>query len=153
MAEVRTISEGELWWVQASGSGRTWATAATPASGLFGFVRSMQFTSAQRVITPMERGIPDHHKVVGKDVINLQVSFDWTGTIPNAGTGTGASVPMFHLEHLARQPEIGNTARYHQFHGCVVQQTQLSEGEPDSISMTMLALAVSGANTTGYLKV
>lgn len=151
MAEVRTMAEGAVYWVQASGSGTAWATASAPASGLFGFVQSMNYTSGRRVVTVSERGTPNHHKVVGKDPINISITFAWTGVYPTAVSGASASVPMFHLEHKADYPEAASTAQYHQFHGVVPQSIQWTEGEQDTIQMTMVALGMNGPTASGYM--
>lgn len=151
MAEIRTNAEGVLWWVQASGSGASWATASAPASGLFGYVDSFTYTSASRVVTQSDRGVPNHHKVVGKDPISVSVTFRWTGSYPTGLTGTGASVPMVHLEHKAVAPENGNTGRYHQFMGVPLSNFQFTEGESDTIQISTNALAMVGPTASGYL--
>lgn len=152
MAEVRVMSEGVLRWVQASGSGSSWATGATPASGVFGFVRSFSFNSAARVSTISDRGVPNHHKVVGKDPVNVTVNLAWTGTLPTPATAAGASVPMVHLEYKSLESELGGgTGRYFQFYGLPIQQVQFTEGDEDTMALTLPALGMSGANSSGYL--
>lgn len=152
MAEIRNMREGMLRWVQASGSGNGWATATSPASGVFGFVRSFSFTSAQTIQTISDRGTPNHHKVVSKDPPSLTVNIAWTGNLPTALSGTGASVPMFHLEYRANEPENGNSGRYAQFYGAPVQQWQFTEADTeDTIAFTFPLLGMSGWNASGYL--
>lgn len=151
MGEVRTMREGQLWWVQASGSGRSWATAATPQSGLFGFVRSMQFTSAADVVVVSDRGTPDHKKVTNLQPINGQINFAWTGWHPTGASGAGASVPMVHLEYKASQPETGS-GRFFQFYGVSMNSIQFQEGQnEDTIQATFNALGMSGENPSGYI--
>jgi hypothetical protein len=151
MAEVRSLPEGALYWVQASGSGTAWATASAPASGLFGYVQSMNFTSGRRVVAVMDRGVPTHWKQVGRDPINLSVNFAWTGATPTAVSGASASVPMWHLEYKADYPEAANTATYYQFYGVVVTNMQWTEGDQDTVGLTMQALAMNGPTASGYL--
>lgn len=151
MAEVRTLAEGTLYWVAASGSGRTWATASAPTSGLFGFVQSMNYSSARRIVPVSERGVPNHFKQVGVDPISLSVTFAWTGATPTAISGASASVPLWHLEYKADYPEAASTATYYQFNGVVVQSMQWTEGDQDTLSMTMQALAMTGPTASGYI--
>lgn len=157
MAEVRVMMEGSLWWVQASGSGRTWATATGPASGLVGFVTDFSFTTGQTITTIMERGVPHHHKLTEKARIEPSFNFLWTGThaLPSAVTGTGASLPMFHLEFKSTRNEDGTGAGsgyYYQFMGAAFQSFDFKEAkEGNNIAMKMACLAMSGANTSGFL--
>lgn len=152
MAEVRIMREGAFRWVYASGSGTAWTTASAPGSGLFGYVDSFSFTSAQTIQTQMERGTPTHHKVVDKQPINLTVNFRWTGYLPSAVSGSGASVPMMHLEYRANEPENGGSGRFYQFYGAPIQQEQFTENaQGDTFALTFPCLGMSGANSSGYL--
>lgn len=153
MSEVRNRLEGELRWVQASGTGATWATASAPASGLVGFVRNFTFTSAATVATIMERGIPHHNKMVSKQPVNVAATFAWTGTNAIPASGSGASVPMYHLELKYKQPEKGNTGMYYQFYGVPFPSLQFSEGdEENTIALTLNnILAMNGPTGSGYL--
>lgn len=155
MSEVRVQAEGVLRFVQASGSGRVWATGATPASGRVGFVRSFQFTSAETINTVMERGIPDHHKLTSKQPIEVTFSLAWTGSGIPVASGQGASVPMNHYEFMASRPEDGlaPTGFYHQFMGGVITNVQFTEGDEDLINLTVRALAMVGPTASGYLTV
>lgn len=155
MAEVRIQSEGTLWFVQASGSGRTWATGGTPPSGLLGYVQQFSMTSAQTDTVIMERGIPDHHKITQKAPIDVSFTYLWTGGRPTALTASGASVPMYHLEYRASAPEIGNgtTGFYHQFMGAALVQTQLTEqAEGTQVVEQYRCLAMVGPTGSGYIK-
>jgi hypothetical protein len=151
MAEARTVREGSLWWVRASGSGRDWATASAPTSGLFGYVQSMTITSAETYQLISERGTPNHWKKIGEDAVQFTVSFHWTGILPSAISGSGASVPLFHLEHKAVAPENGNTGVYHQLHGVVFPNRQFTEGAPNSYQFQGQALNVNGPTGSGYI--
>lgn len=154
MPEARTLLEGELRWVQASGSGRTWATAATPASGIVGFCAGVTITSGQTITTIMNRGIPDHHKKTEAAAIDISFDMLWTGTyaLPTA-SGGGASVPMWHYEFRTSAPELGAaSAYYYQFYGCPMVSVDIKEAkEGDTVSIKTKALGMSGANTSGYL--
>ncbi len=154
MAEVRTMSEGELRWVRASGVGNVWATAATPVSGIFAFVRSFSYTSAQTVTTVNERGRPHHNKITQVAPIDVTMTCAWTGRFPSAVSGSGATVPMIHLEHRASAAEIGNgtTGDFTQFHGVALASIQFTEGaEENTLNVSFRALAMNGPTGSGYL--
>lgn len=153
MAEVRVKAEGELWWVQASGSGRTWATASAPSSGQYAYVESFTYTSARRIFTVADRGIPDHHKHVGTDPINLTLNYLWTGGAPSAASGSGASFPMVHLEYRASAKETPTTGVYYQFHGVPLHSLQWTENENgNAMNLPLMALAMNGPTASGYIK-
>lgn len=153
MGETRTHAEGLLRFVQASGSGRTWATASAPASGLVAYVQSYSHTSAISYTQIMERGIPDHHKFASKAPVDVTFDCLWTGAFAAALTASGATVPMLHLEHRAAAAEIGATsAFYHQYHGAVLTNISFTEAaEGDRISLTFRALSMNGPTASGYL--
>lgn len=154
MAETRTFREGSLRWVQASGTGRAWGTAATPVSGIFGYVKSFSITSAQTVTTISDRGTPDHHKVTEVAPIDVSVQFMWTGRSVTAVSGAGASVPMVHLEWRASAPEIGNgtTGDFIQIHGVAMPSLQWTENaDGDTVDLKLVALAMNGPTGSGYL--
>lgn len=138
--------------MQASGSGALWATAATPVSGLMGYVRQMSYTSGRTVATISERGVPTHHKEQAKNPIPLTVQFAWTGQHPTGLSASGASVPLMHLEFKAIQPEILNSGRYMQFQGAIIQQLQLNEqAAEDTMQIQYMCLAMNGPTASGYL--
>lgn len=152
MAEVRVQQEGSLMWVQQSGTGTTWATAASPNSGVFGFVRSFTFTSGATVQQIAERGRPHHNKIVSFQPIQVTVSCDWTGFNITALSGSGASVPMIALEWRASAAETPTTGRYVQFMGIPVNNIQYTENEnADTQQYTFNALAIIGPTGSGYL--
>lgn len=153
-SEARTLAEGTLRIVQASGSGRVWATAATPVSALLGYVRpGMSITSARTINTIMERGYPDHHKFGEATPPEWTFSFLQTGTIPTGVTGAGASVPMWHVEHRASAPENGvATGIFNQLHGAVIVNLGWTENADGNVfSMTLRGLAQVLATGSGYL--
>jgi hypothetical protein len=146
------MQEGVLRFVQASGSGRTWATASAPASGLVAYVQSFSHTSAVNFVQINERGIPDHHKFVSKSPIDVTFNCLWTGSFTGALTASGSTVPMFHLEHRASAGELGTTGFYHQYHGAVLTNVAFNEAaEGDTIALTFRALAMNGPTASGYL--
>lgn len=153
MAEVRIQAEGSLWWVQASGSGNVWATASAPASGLMAYMQSFTYISAQTIATISDRGVPIHHKVQSKQPITLNPQFLWTGTYPTALTASGASVPLFHLEFKATQPEIANgTGRYLEFLGAAMPSLQFTEQPAgDQVNLQFVCLGLVGPTGSGYL--
>lgn len=153
-SEVRTFPEGTLRFVQQSGSGRTWATAATPVSGLIGYVRAGQsIASARTINTIMERGYPDHHKFGEATPPEWTFSFLQTGIIPTAVTGAGASVPMWLLEHRASAPENGTqTGIFNQLMGgVIISQGWTENAEGNVFNMTIRGLAQNLATGSGYL--
>jgi len=139
--------------VQASGSGRSWATGAAPPSGLVAYVQSFNFNSAQTDTIIMERGIPDHHKITEKAAIDVTFDCLWTGSFTGWLTASGASVPMVHAEWRASAPELGGgTGYYYQFYGLAINSFKITEDKAgNKVSISTKALGISGANTTGYL--
>lgn len=153
MAEVRTQAEGLLRWVQASGSGLTWATASAPASGIVGFVQSFSHTNPTEFTVIRDRGRISHHKFSQEGDKEVSLEFLWTGNyaVPTA-TASGASVPMFHLEFRASAAETPGTGFYYQYHGCVYTTNDFTENaEGDSIKLTLRPLAVNGPTGSGFL--
>lgn len=161
VGEVRIMAEGTLRGVQASGSGRTWATAASPASALYGFVQNgMSLTSAQTVTTIMERGIPDHHKISEKSPIKVTVS-----QLINHNTGSqtpfiittasGTTVPMQHLEWRISAAEIGaggGTGMYYQFLGVAPESFKITEdSKGNKMDYSFVCLAMTGPTGSGFL--
>lgn len=152
IGEVRVQLEGSFRAVQGSGSGRTWATGATPPSALLGYVQSFTFTSALTITTIAERGRADHHKVTQIAPIDLTVSYLWTGAVSGVLTASGTTVPFAHLEYRASASEIAPTGYYYQFYGAALQSIQFTEqAEGNTINVQYRCLGMSGANTSGYL--
>lgn len=158
MAEVRTMSEGTFRIVQASGSGRTWATGTTPPSALIAFVQNgFSFTSAQTITTIMERGIPDHHKVTEKAAIKVTMSnllTNATGQLPMTTlTASGTTVPMVHAEWKQAASEMGaGSAIYYQFYGVATESfknTEDSKGNKGDYSF--VCLGYTGPTASGFL--
>ena len=154
MTEVRNAFEGTLRWVNASGSGATWATASAPTSGLLGFVTNVTFTSGQQVAVIYNRGIPSHQKVTQKDAITMNFDVQWgvTGDYPDFNvTGSGATVPMKHFELKSTAPEAGG-AIYHQFVGVAKLNNNLTEANPaNTQTWSLQGLAMVGPTGSGYL--
>ena len=154
MSEVTVSHEGSLRWVRASGSGTNWATASAPASGLLGFVNSFTFTSARNYTVVSDRGTPSHNKHIGDAPVDVTVEFMFTGDVPTAVSGDGATVPMIHLEYRASAEHLGTgSGHYYQFHGVPypseVQFTENDEGS--TIRWTLRALAANGPTASGYI--
>jgi len=153
--EIRNRIEGNLSWVQASGSGTTWATASAPASAVpMAYVTNFTWTSAQTLIPAMNRGVPTHFKQGDKAVIDVSFTINEaiTGEFPNPQSGSGASMPIYHFEFKQNVPENPNvTGIYYQFHGVAKVSRAFTEGDLNENAYTMQALAMSGANNTGYL--
>lgn len=158
--EIRVLAEGTLRGVQASGSGRTWATAASPASALYAFVQDgFTFNSAQTVIQVMERGTPDHNKVVEKQGIDVTlsqlVSYQTGQQTPfSILTASGTTVPMQHLEYKSLAGEIGNgtTAMYYQFMGVVPESFKFTEAvKGNKMDLKFKCLAMTGPTGSGFL--
>lgn len=153
MAETRNSLEGKLYWVAASGSGTTWATASGAATGLLGYVSDFNFSSAQQVQQIMDRGVPSHHKQVAKDPISVSWSVQWgvTGDYPTFASGSGATQPMIHLELQSTAPEADGLIAY-QFHGVAMQNYNWTEGTPANTQQWQgVALAMNGPTGSGYV--
>jgi hypothetical protein len=153
MSEVRNRREGALYWIAASGSGSSWATASAASGVLLGFVRDFNFGSAQTVVTVADRGTPSHHKVTDKQPQNLSFTIAWANTaqFPVAVSGSGASVPMLHLEFKATAPEAAK-AYWYQFYGVPVSQIQFTEGDQENtLAYTCVALGMNGPTASGYI--
>ena len=153
MSEIRIQMEGSLRLVQASGSGRTWATAASPPSAIVAFVQAFSFNSAQTDTIISDRGRPDHHKIT--EFMPIDVTFDcgWTGQFTGWLSASGASVPLVHAEWRASAQELGaGTGYYYQFYGLATNSFKITEDKAgNKVSISMKALAMSGANSTGFL--
>lgn len=153
--EVRVMAEGTLWWVQASGSGRTWATAASVPSGQFGYIQEgMTFTSAKEMVAIMERGVPDHWKTVGFSPIDVSFSLLLgISGVPPILTASGTTTPMLHIEHRASAQELGASGTYFQFMGVPLHSLKWTENKNgNKIDFTFKALAMVGPTGSGYIK-
>ena len=154
MAEIRNRAEGTLRWVQASGSGTAWATASAPTSGLLGYVRNFTWTSGRTIQVISDRGVPTHNKLVSKEGINVSfdVAYGVTGDYPPTNaTGSGATVPMVHMEFKMTAKEAG-AGIYYQFYGMPIASMNFTEGDNENtISFQGVALAMIGPTGSGYL--
>lgn len=111
----------------------------------------MSYTSGATINQVAERGIPDHHKLVSRQPIQVTFNCAWTGGVPSAASGAGASVPFHHLEYRASAAETPTTGQYVQFHGVPYASIQFTEGDEDTIAVTCIALAMNGPTGSGYL--
>ncbi len=153
--EVRTYYEGELRYVQASGTG-AWKTASAAITGLLGFVRAgLGYESAANVVTVMDRGIPHHHKVVGREPqeVTFEVLFGVTANYPAPATSSGVSTPQVHFELKMREEEIATASGiYIQFHNAVKLSEGFGEAEDgDTWALRYRCLAINGPTGSGYL--
>lgn len=154
MSEVRVQREGELWAVQPSGSGNTFVTASAAIPFLVGYIRSFSWESAANLVSVDNRGTPQHTKVLEANPIDVSFEFLSTaGGLMSAISGTGASVPMYHFEHVQRRPERGLASGvFHQFLGTVIMDSTYDERkEGNAISIKARALAMTGPTASGYL--
>lgn len=157
--EVRTMNEGTLRGVQASGSGLTWATATSPPSALYGFVQNgMSLTSAQTVTQIMERGVPVMNKVTEKAGIKVTVSqlisYQTGQSTPFAIlTASGTTVPMQHLEWKQAVGEQGaGSALYYQFYGVATESIKITEdSKGNKNDFSFACLAYTGPTASGFL--
>jgi len=158
MSEVRTFLEGALWFVQASATGGGFITAATPPSGLIGYVQAgTNSTSAQNIATIMERGTPDHHKLASKEAPEVTFTFLEAVTAKNPvnafGTAGGASLPLVHFELKQAVPESANiTGRFWRWHHCALVTDNWTDAEEGNTkNQTWRALSTLGPTASGYL--
>ncbi len=156
--EVRVFAEGALRWAQASGTGGAWATASGASTALVGFVQAgFSNTSAQRAVTITDRGIPKHHKVIGREPVTLTLEFLQAVTANDpaisVATSLGASTPMLHFELKSDSVELGaGSATYRQFRYAVLTDNQWTEGEEGNVArQTWVALEMNGPTASGYL--
>lgn len=154
MSEVVIHAEGTLRFVQASGTGNTWATASAPVSGTLGFIKALSYTSAQTIVTVTERGIPSHHKITERAPIDVTFQFLITGRHFSALSGSGATVPMFHIEARYSAAHIGNGTTGHYLHlfGVAMESIAFAEApEGSTIDIKGKALGMGQWTGSGYL--
>ena len=154
MTEIRNLREGSLRWVYASGSGLVWTTASAAASGLLGYVTNFTCASARTYEAVGDRGIPTHWKHVDVQPVTLSWDLLWgiTANYPGNTSGSGASVPMIHVEFKATAPESGGGSVWEQYHGVVIDSIAFTESNPaNTQTWTCRALAMSGPTGTGFM--
>lgn len=156
--EVRVFAEGALRWVQASGTGGAWATASGAATALVGYVQAgMSQSSANRVITITDRGVPKHHKEIGREPIELTLEFLQAVTANDpalsVATSEGASTKMMHMELKSDSVELGGgSATYRQFRYGVLSDNQWTEQEEGNVArQTWIFLEMNGPTGSGYI--
>lgn len=153
--EVRVFYEGTLRWAQASGTG-AWQTASACPTALVGFVQAgFAATSAQNVVTIMDRGQPHHHKVT--QVNPVDVSFTYllaaTANIVQPVTAVGASTKQAHFELRINATEDTPTSyMYYQFLNGVRKNINLTEAENgDTLKEDWVFLSMIGPTASGYI--
>lgn len=154
MPEVINFKNSVLALAVGNGSGRTWSTAAGAASTVFAFVQSMSWSSGRDIATIMDRGVPNHHKEIRRNPIELELEVFWTGGFPgNPVTGASASVSHYNVELMAITDNA--TARtWYQFFGAAPTNTQFRSqdgNDADTFTLTMRALAMNGPTASGYI--
>jgi hypothetical protein len=153
--EVRTQLEGELRWVQASGTG-TWSTASGAATALMGYVQAgLSTNKVQNFNTMTDRGVPKHHKRADAPApeVTFTVLFGITANYPPQITASGMSVPAIHLELKMRQDEfVTASGLYYRWIGCVPLSRQFGEAEAgNTLAFSYRALAIDEYAGTGYI--
>lgn len=153
--ETRNFIEGNLRWVQASGTG-AWNTASAPQSALVGFVQvGTNFVSAQAIVTVDERGRPHHHKVIRWDPVPVKFTYlqAVTANIANPATSSGVSTPQVHFEVRSTDSENpAVTAQYWQFMNCVLVSRGWTEADNgNQFVENWMALSMLGPTASGYL--
>jgi hypothetical protein len=155
LTEIRNAREGALYWLAASGSGSAWATASGASGRLLAYVQSFTWTSGKTVNPVFDRGTLSHWKATdnGQPIsLSFAVLYAVTGNWPTSlASGSGATVPMAHLEFKMTAPEAG-AAQWYQFHGCPIDQLQFGEeANANTQTITMRALAMVGPTGSGYI--
>lgn len=153
--EVRTFAEGAIRWVQASGTG-TWVTASGAATALVGFVQAgASWSTAQTVVTVMERGSAHHLKVTEQPANTVTFSYlqAVTANMANPAQTSGASVKSVHLELKGTDTENPTlTGQYFQFMSCVLESRGWTEDAGgNKFQETWRYLAMTGPTGSGYL--
>lgn len=158
--EVRTMQEGTLRWVQASGVGLTWATGSAPKSGLLGYVQAgFNFGYGNEFLAIYDRGAVKHNKLIrvtnpnGSFTVLEGITGDWPEGLGIA-TASGASVPMIHLEWRMAYTELHpSTGYYYQLMGVPwpggITLTEQPEGNTRAYNFH--ALTATGPTASGYL--
>lgn len=155
MPEPRNLPEGELRWVQASGTGG-WLTASAPASGLMGYVQAgMAFQQQQNFQPYFNRGTAGGFKFTQKQAGTLQFKLLYGITAdypPTAITASGVSVPEVHFEFKQLTPEDNRTAIWHQFRNCVNGGPRLTEqANANEYDFSFQFLTMLGPTASGFL--
>ena len=153
--EARVWREGELRWVQSSGTG-AWKTASAAVTGLIGFVRAgLAAEEAWNYVTVAERGTPHHHKLVATNPVEVrfEVLFGSTASYPAPATASGVSNPQIHLELKMRDEEVATASGiYFEWCNCVLLSKGFGEAEEgDTYGFTYRALTQVGPTASGYL--
>lgn len=158
MAEVFNFGECRIAFAQASAAGQSPYTGWNTASGaqantaIYGYVKSLDITSAESLITipgGMGTNRNDHFKPAGKQSIKVNMELFATGELPRY-SAYNASVPMMMVE-IMRKQTAGNNSAYTLLMGVAynsIQETFAWEGNTYRGSLEALAMLNSGA---GYI--
>ena len=155
MPEPRNLPEGELRWVQASGTGG-WLTASAPQSGLMGYVQAGASFQQPLTFAPFfNRGTAGGFKLAQKDVGTLTFKLLYGITAdypPTAITASGVSVPAVHFEFKQATTEDNRTGIYHQFRNCVNGGPKFTEqANANEYDFSFQYLTQNGPTGSGYL--
>ena len=153
--EVRTLAEGALRWIQASGTG-AWNTGSAAVTALVGFVQAgVAYTSAQTVATVMERGSAHHHKVTMQPPGTVTFAYLQAVTANKAAPAqsSGVSTKQVHFELKSTVAEDATvTAQYYQFMNCVKEAEGWAEAENgNQWTETWRYLSMTGPTASGYI--
>lgn len=149
------MREGLLGWVEASASADAnnyfqWATASAPASGIIGLVRSFDFLSGQQLFEVRERGVVVGIKKTQDTLIQGNVSFAFTGALPNPAQANGFAQATMHWVYRELNSALGSA--YFLIIGAHFEQNQFREGaDENTMSMSWRALNMIGPTGSGYV--
>jgi hypothetical protein len=145
MSDVFNMREGILSWVSASGNSNAWATgASSPSGSAIAFIRDFTFGSGQTINTVMNRGVPNHHKIVDAQPISVSFTYGYSGL---------SGVPHYpvHLEFKLRNP-ITDASAYFHFHNSFRTTHDFTENaEENTLADAFVALGMTHATASGYL--
>jgi len=153
--EVRNMTEGTLWAVEASGLGTSWVTASGASALLMGYVQTTTLASGRTLATISDRGIPKHFKETERAAIAVGLSFFQNLTAQNPailGTGNQTTVKLWNLEIKSRAQELGSgSAQYQQIYGVGFSNNDWATQNPaNTITMQGVGLGMGPITSSGY---
>lgn len=153
--EVRNLTEGTLYVVQASGLGTSWVTASGASALLIGYVQTTTLDSGRTIVPIMDRGVVTHFKETERPPIAVGLSFFQSLTAQNPailGTGNQTTVKLWHLEIRSRAQEVGSgSAQYQQIYGCAFANNNWATQNPsNTITLQGQALGMGPITGSGY---
>lgn len=153
--EVRNLTEGSLYIVQASGLGTSWVTASAASALLIGYCQTTTYDSARTIVPIMDRGLPKHFKETERGPISVGLSFFEALTAQNPaflGTGNQTTVKLWNVEIRSRAQEVGSgSALYQQIYGVAFTNVSWSTQNPaNTVTLQGQALAMGPVTGSGY---